>query len=76
MGDYLFGAAKLINNTDSNKYGYRDYDIGFDSCSQFLLPNKVWGKNVAIFGVDNSLLLHAEKKDRKDNFLVKDNETD
>ena len=34
--------------------------IGFDSCLFFSLPNFNWGKNAAIFGVENSLSVHID----------------
>lgn len=33
--------------------------FGFDACSQFPLPSSEWGKIFVIFGVDNSLSIHA-----------------
>ena len=36
----------------TDKYKYTDYGIGFDSCSEFLLPDGGYGKNIIIFGAD------------------------
>ena len=50
--DCLFGAVKLTKNSDPDKYSYSGFDIGFDSRFSSILNS--WGKNVTIFGVDNS----------------------
>ena len=47
----LFESIKLTNNSDSDKYKYSGYGIGFDSASEFLLIDGSMGKNVIIFGV-------------------------
>ena len=36
LDNCLFGSLKLTKNSDPDKYGYTDYDIGFDAHSQFL----------------------------------------
>ena len=38
LGNCLFGSAKLTNNADLDKYKYSSYGIGFDSRSEFSLP--------------------------------------
>ena len=60
LNDCLFGAVKLTKNADPGKYGYRDYGIGFDACSQLPLPK--WGENVVISGVDSSLSEHTDNR--------------
>lgn len=64
-GDCLFGAMNWTKNADADKYWYSGYGIGFGACSQFLLPRGDLAKLVLVFGVDNSLPLHADnmKKD-------------
>ena len=62
LGDCLFGTAKLTKNPDPNKYGYSGYGTGFDARSEFSLPDGNWGKNVIIFGVDNSSSVHDDHK--------------
>ena len=62
LGHYLFGTVKLNKNSGPDKHGYSGYGTGSDACLQFSL-NGEWSKNVIIFGVDNSSLLHAD--DRK-----------
>ena len=66
--DWLFGAVKLAKNADHDKYGYSGYGIGLNARSSFSLPNREFGKNVAIFGVDNSPSFHTDN--RKNNVLV------
>ena len=41
LKDCLFGGRKLAENTDPNKHVYSAYGIGFDSRSEFSLPD-VW----------------------------------
>ena len=62
LGYYLFRTVKLNKNSGPDKHGYSGYGIGFDACLQFPLNGEL-SKNVIIFGVDNSSLLHAD--DRK-----------
>ena len=47
--DDLFGGVKLAKNADLDKYIYSSYGIGFDSRSEFSLPDSSVGKNVIIF---------------------------
>lgn len=54
--------------SDSNKYEYSAYGIGFDTCYQFSLPIRDWGRNVVIFGVSKSLSRHTGNG--KKEFLV------
>ena len=49
--NYLFGSVKLTNNSDSDKYKYSGYGIGFDSGSEFLFIDGSMRKNVIIFRV-------------------------
>ena len=65
----MFGAAKLTKNADPNKYKYSGYDIGFDSRSEFLLPDSSMDKNVIIFGVDMSSSVHIDNK-KKDILIL------
>ena len=58
IGNYLFGAVKLTKNADPDKRKYGSYGIGFDSRSQFSWTDGYVGKNVIIFGVDNSSSVH------------------
>ena len=47
-----------------DKYEYSGFGIGFDARSQFYLSNGEWGKNVAIYGVDNKSSKHADNRKR------------
>ena len=61
----LFGVLKLTKNADPDKYGYSGYGIGFDVRLQFSLRDRSWGKNVIIFGDDNSSSVHVRNKKNK-----------
>ena len=63
----MFEAVTLTKNTDPDKYSYSGYGIRFDSRSLFPVPNSDWGKNLAIFRVDNS---SSVRIDMKKDFLV------
>ena len=62
LGNCLFGSVKLTKNSDLDKYKYSDYEIGFDSRSQFSFTNGSMGKNVIIFGADMSSYVHVDNK--------------
>ena len=66
----LFGAVKIIKNTDISKYNYSGYSIGFDSkgCGCRLHADGTYGVSVIIFGADLSSSIHA--KNRANNILV------
>ena len=42
----LFGAVTLTKNTDTEKYRYSGYGIGFDRRSSFSFPSGGFGQNV------------------------------
>ena len=42
----LIWSVKLAKNADPDKYVYTGYDIGFDSRSEFSLPDRSIEKNV------------------------------
>ena len=50
----MFGSVKLTKNADSHEYKFSGYGIEIVARSNFSINGK-WGKNVIIFGVDNSL---------------------
>ena len=62
LKDCLFGAAKLAKNADPDKYVYTVCGIGFDSRSEFSLPDGSVGKNDIIFGNDMSSYMHIHNK--------------
>ena len=70
LGDCLFGAFKLTENADLDKYGYSGYSTGFDTCSLVSLSGGDWGKNV-VFVLDNSSLTHTDNRKKTPYFLVK-----
>ena len=57
----------LTKKFHPDEYGHSCCNIGFDSHS-IVSINGEWGKNVIIFGVDNSLSMHTEN--RKKDILV------
>ena len=54
----------LPKNADSDKYMYNSYGIGFNSTSEFSLPDASMGKHVIIFGVDMSSSVHNDNKEK------------
>ena len=58
----LFGAMQVIKNADTSKYKYRGYGICFDGEGIFSKGNISNGRNVLIFGVDESSLEHQNNK--------------
>ena len=58
----LFRAMEIIKNADTSKYAYKGYGICFDEGGTFSKGNINNGRNVLIFGVDESSLVHANNK--------------
>ena len=59
----LFGAVKITKNaSDSSKNKYKGYGICFDEGGTFSKANINNGRNVLIFGVDESSLTHNTNK--------------
>ena len=58
----LFGAMEITKNTNTSKYKYKRYGICFDEEGTFSKGNINNGKNVLIFGADESSLVHANNK--------------
>ena len=58
----LFGAMQITKNSDISKYKYKGYGICFDEGGTFSKGNINNGRNVLIFGVDESSLVHANNK--------------
>ena len=65
----MFGAVKLTNNADIDKYLYSGYGIGFDRKGSFSFPGGGFGLNVIIFGVDMSSSVHVDNK-KKDILIL------
>ena len=59
-----FGAVKITNTTksDTDRWQYSDYGIGFDSKGEITHSNGNYGRNVFIFGVDLSNSKHSNNK--------------
>ena len=69
LKDCLFWGVKLAKNAYVNKYAYNGYEIGFNSPSEFSLPDGSIGKNVIVFGVDMSSSVHIDNK-KKDILIL------
>ena len=58
----LFGAVEITKNADTSKYNYKGYGICFDEGGTFCIGNINNGRNVLIFGVHESSLVHANNR--------------
>ena len=58
----LFGAMQITKNADTSNYKYKGYGICFDEGGSFSKGNISNGKNVLIFGADESSLVHENNK--------------
>ena len=61
----LFGATKVTkpgDTTDTDKYIYSGYGLGFNSTSQFTHPQGGMARSIIIFGVNSSNSVHATNK--------------
>ena len=61
----LFGATKMTKSgdtTDTDKYIYSSYILGFDSTGQFTHTQGGMARNIIIFGVNSSNSVHATNK--------------
>ena len=58
----LFGSMQITKNADTSKYKYKGYGICFDEGDMFSLSNINNGRNVLIFGVHESFLVHTNNK--------------
>ena len=54
--------TKPGDTTDTDKYIYPGYGLGFDSTGQFNHPQGGMARNIIIFGVDLSNSVHAKNK--------------
>ena len=61
LGDFLFGAVKLTENGDPEKYWFVGYDTGFGRSSDFPI-NGERGWNIIIFGFDKSVSVHSDNR--------------
>ena len=58
----LFGSMQITKNADTSKYKYKGYGICFDEGGTFGIGNINNGRNVLIFGVHESSLVHTNNK--------------
>ena len=58
----LFDAMEITKNVDTSKYKYNGYGICFDEGGSFSIGNINNGRNVLIFGVDESAVVHSNNK--------------
>ena len=58
----LFGAMEITKNADTSKYKYKGYGACFDEGGTFSMGNINNGRNILIFGVDKSSLVHSNNK--------------
>ena len=58
----LFGAMEITKNADTSKYKYKGYGACFDEGGTFSMGNINNGRNILIFGVDESSLIHSNNK--------------
>ena len=64
LGNCLFVSVKLSKNVDLDKYKYSGSGIGFDSRSEFSLPDGSMGRNVIIIGADLISSAHIDSKEK------------
>ena len=58
----LFGAMEITKNPDASKYKYKGYGVCFDESGTFSMGNINNRRNVLMFGVDGSSLVHSNNK--------------
>ena len=71
-----FGSVKLTKIAALDKYKYSGYGIGFNSRSEFPLPDGTMGKNVIILAADMNPSVHVDSKEKHIFILVKDQHKD
>ena len=69
ISNCLFGAVRLTENADVDKYRYNGYHVNINASSFLSLSNRSsFGKNVINSGIDNCSLFHVDKK--KNHILI------
>ena len=68
----LFGTIQITKNADTSKYAYKGYGICFDEGGMFSEGSISNGRNVLIFGVHESSLLHSNNKSNNIYVMGKD----
>ena len=69
LKDCLFGGEKIAKNADRDKYVYSSYDIGFDTHSEFSLPDGSVGEKCHYFWSWYELICHIDNK-KKDILIL------
>ena len=64
----MFGTVNLTKRADVDQYKYSGYGVGFDRKGEFSFGSTGFGRNVIIFGLDMSSVVHANNKTK--NILV------
>ena len=62
ISNVLFGAMEITKNANISKYKYKGYGICFDKGGSFSEGSINNGRNVLLFGVHESSLLHSNNK--------------
>ena len=62
MQNTLFGSMQITKNADTSKYKYKGYGISFNEGDMFSIGNINNGRNILIFGVHESSLVHTNNK--------------
>ena len=65
----MFGYVKLTKNAGQDKYKYIGYNIGFNSPSEFSLPDCSMGKYVTTFEINMSSYVHIDIIENTENTL-------
>ena len=64
--------CKLLKNSDNSKYAYKGYGVCFDEGGMFSEGSINNGRNILIFGVHESFLIHSNNKANNIYFMGKD----
>ena len=68
----LFGAMQIIKNSNTSKYAYKGYGICFEKGGMFSEGSINNGRNVLIFGVHETSLIHSNNKANNISVMGKD----
>ena len=60
----MFIGVNITKTSDIDKNKYSGYETEFDRTGLYLLPSGRFGRNVIIFGVDMSLSVHVDNKEK------------
>ena len=62
----MFGATRIVKNSDKENYVYSGYGITFDSAGEWSFGNGAT-RNVMFFGINNNSSSHSDNS--KNNFF-------